>query len=129
MAGHLEYTNGIIGIGKQLIISGDVGPETGSITFDGAVAVYGTVLAGFSVNATGDISIEGNEGVTNAKEIQSSQGDIYIKGGVFGGGMTIVEAKGDIFIKHANNCKLYGDRSSYWALFIRNGSYCRTCIC
>lgn len=105
--GALEYTNGIIGIGKQLIISGDVGPETGSITFDGAVSIYGTVLAGYSVKATGDISIEGNEGVTNAKEIQSSQGDIYIKGGVFGGGMTIVEARGDIFIKHANNCKLY----------------------
>ncbi|MFJ7933780.1 DUF342 domain-containing protein [Sporosarcina sp. NPDC096371] len=106
--GALEYTNGVIGIGKQLTIDGDVGPETGSITFDGAVTIYGTVLAGYSVKATGDISIEGNEGVTNAKEIQSLQGDIYIKGGVFGGGETIVEAKGDIFIKHANNCKLYG---------------------
>jgi len=105
--GALEHVNGVIGIGKQLVITGDVGPETGNITFDGAVSIYGTVLAGYSVKATGDISIEGNEGVTNAKEIQSSQGDIYIKGGVFGGGMTIVEAKGDIFIKHANNCKLY----------------------
>ncbi|WP_318614972.1 FapA family protein [Sporosarcina sp. YIM B06819] len=105
--GALENTHGILSVGKQLVISGDVGPETGSITFDGSVVVYGTVLAGYSVKATGDISIEGNEGVTNAKEIQSSQGDIYIKGGVFGGGLTIVEARGEIFIKHANNCKLY----------------------
>ncbi len=66
--GALESINGLIGVGKQLVISGDVGPETGSITFDGSVAVYGTVLAGFSVKATGDISIEGNEGVTNAKK-------------------------------------------------------------
>nr|WP_255551092.1 FapA family protein [Sporosarcina sp. E16_8] len=106
--GALESIDGLISVGKQLIISGDVGPETGSIKFDGSVAVYGTVLAGFSVNATGDISIEGNEGITNAKEIQSSEGDVYIKGGVFGGGLTIVEAQGNIFIKHANNCKLYG---------------------
>jgi uncharacterized protein len=106
--GALESINGLIGVGKQLVISGDVGPETGSITFDGSVAVYGTVLAGYSVNATGDISIEGNEGVTNAKQIQSSEGDVYIKGGIFGGGMTIVEAQGSIFVKHANNCKLYG---------------------
>lgn len=105
--GALEYINGVISIGKRLVINGDVGPETGNITFDGAVSIYGTILAGYSVKATGDISIEGNEGVTNAKEIQSSEGDIYIKGGVFGGGVTIVEAKGDIFIKHANNCKLY----------------------
>ena len=106
--GALESIGGVIGVGKQLIVNGDVGPETGSITFDGAVKVFGTVNAGFSINATGSIAIEGNEGITNAKEIQSSDGDIYIKGGVFGGGMTIVEAKGNIFIKHANNCKLYG---------------------
>ncbi|NYF24632.1 FapA family protein [Sporosarcina sp. JAI121] len=107
-SGALEIINGVIGVGKQLIVNGDVGPETGSITFDGAVTVYGTVLADFSVNATGTISIEGNEGITNAKEIRSTEGDIYIKGGVFGGEMTIVEAQGDIYIKHANNCKLYG---------------------
>lgn len=106
--GALESIDGLIGVGKQLIVSGDVGPETGSIKFDGSVAVYGTILAGFSVNATGNISIEGNEGITNAKEIQSSEGDVYIKGGIFGGGLTIVEACGSIFVKHANNCKLYG---------------------
>lgn len=106
--GALEWTDGQICVGKQLIIDGDVGPETGSITFDGAVTVYGTVLDSYSVHATGDISIEGNEGITNAKEIQSLEGDVYIKGGIFGGGETIVEAKGQIFIKHANNCKLYG---------------------
>ena len=65
--GALEFINGIVSVGKHLIISGDVGPETGSITFDGSVTVYGTVMAGYSVNATGDISIEGIEGVTNAK--------------------------------------------------------------
>lgn len=106
--GALEWVDGQISVGKQLVIDGDVGPETGSITFDGAVTVHGTVLADYSIRATGDIAIEGNEGITNAKEIQSLEGDIYIKGGIFGGGETVVEAKGEIFIKHANNCKLYG---------------------
>ena len=105
--GALEFKDEIVSVGKHLVIDGDVGPETGSITFDGTVAVYGTVLDGFSVTASGDISIEGNEGITNAKVIQSSGGDIYIKGGVFGGGTTIIEALGNIFLKHANNCKLY----------------------
>lgn len=105
--GALEFINGIVSVGKHLVIKTDVGPQTGSITFDGTVAVYGTVLDGFSVVATGDVSIEGNEGVTNAKVIQSSNGDVYIKGGVFGGGSTIIEAKGSIYLKHANNCKLY----------------------
>ncbi|MFS0691121.1 FapA family protein [Sporosarcina sp. 179-K 8C2 HS] len=105
--GALEFIDDLVSVGKHLIINGDVGPETGSITFDGAVTVHGTVMAGYSVNATGDISIEGNEGVTNAKEICSSEGDLYIKGGVFGGDISLIEASGDIFIKHANNCKLF----------------------
>lgn len=111
--GSLEFIEGdIVSVGKELIINGDVGPETGSITFDGAITIYGTVLAGYSVNATGDISIEGNEGVTNAKEICSSQGDLYIKGGVFGGDLSLIEASGDVFIKHANNCRIYAKNLS-----------------
>ncbi|QTD41736.1 DUF342 domain-containing protein [Sporosarcina sp. Te-1] len=106
-SGALEFNHGVISVGAELVINGDVGPETGSITFDGAVRILGTVLAGYSVNATGDISIEGREGVTNSKEICSSEGDLYIKGGVFGGGMSVIEAKGDIFLKHANNCKIF----------------------
>ncbi|WP_438310663.1 DUF342 domain-containing protein [Sporosarcina sp. FA9] len=105
--GVLEYKDGIVSVGKHLRIDGDVGPETGAINFDGAITIIGTVLAGYTVTATGDISIEGNEGVTNAKLIQSSEGDVYVKGGVFGGGTMIVEAQGAIFIKHANNCKIY----------------------
>lgn len=105
--GALEFVDDIVSVGKHLIINGDVGPETGSITFDGAVTVYGTVMSGYSVNATGDISIEGNEGVTNAKEICSSEGDLYIKGGVFGGDVSLIEASGDMYIKHANNCRLF----------------------
>src|SRR6185312_13046412 len=74
-AGALEFKDDIVSVGKHLIIQGDVGPETGSITFEGSVAVYGTVLAGYAVTATGDISVEGNEGITNAKLIQSTEGD------------------------------------------------------
>lgn len=107
--GALEQVDGLISVGKLLVVNGDVGPGTGSISFQGAVRVTGTVLDGYSVTATEDISIEGNEGVTNAKVIHSSEGDIYIKGGVFGSGITSVEAKGKIYLKHANNCKLYAE--------------------
>ena len=108
--GALEELNGAVSVGKQLIIPDDVGTKTGSITFDGSVRVRGTVLAGFSVNATGDISIEGKDGVTNAKEIYSEEGDVYIKGGVFGGGETVIKAKNNVFVKHANNCRIYGEK-------------------
>ena len=106
--GALEFINDQIVVGKHLAIEGDVGAGTGSITFDGSITIKGSVHAGYSVIATKDISIEGNEGITNAKLIQSTKGGVYIKGGIFGGGVTVVEAKRSVFIKHANNCKLFG---------------------
>ena len=51
------------------------------------------------------------------KEICSSEGDLYIKGGVFGGDISLIEASGDIFIKHANNCRLFA-RNIHVGLYI-----------
>lgn len=107
--GALEFIDDQVVVGKHLSVEGDVGAGTGSITFNGSVTVKGSVHAGYSIVATDNISIEGSEGVTNAKLIQSTEGGVYIKGGVFGGGITVVEAKKNIFVKHANNCKIYAE--------------------
>lgn len=106
--GALQWKNGVVSVDKQLVVQGDVGPETGSLKFDGSIIIRGTVLASYSVVATGDISIEGRDSVSNAKEIRSTQGSIYIKGGVFGANRTIIEAAEALYIKHSNNGKLKG---------------------
>lgn len=106
--GTVEFIRGIVHVGNLLVIEEDVGPKTGDIQFNGSVTIKGTVQPGYSVKATGDVSIEFAEGITNAHLIQSTEGDIYIKGGVFGGDETTIEAVGQIFLKHANNCKIYG---------------------
>ncbi len=46
------------------------------------------------------------EGVSGAKLIQSTEGDIFIRGGIFGLGNTIVEAGKNIFVKHVNEANL-----------------------
>ncbi|MDQ0883233.1 hypothetical protein [Peribacillus sp. V2I11] len=40
----------------------------------------------FSVTATKDISILSELDVSNVKEIKSKEGDVFIKGGIFGKG-------------------------------------------
>ncbi|WP_093265739.1 DUF342 domain-containing protein [Psychrobacillus sp. OK032] len=104
--GIIGVVNGVLSVQRHLVIDGDVGLETGSLTFDGSIRVKGTVMAGYSVIASGDISIEGKEGVNAAELIKSTEGDVYIKGGIFGRGVTKVEAYKNIFIKHANECTL-----------------------
>lgn len=107
ISGVLEHNKqGVISVNHHLPIQGDVGVETGNINFEGSISIRGTVMTGFSVIAKGDISIEGAEGVTAAKLIKSIEGDIYIRGGIFGGGETRVEAGGSIFVKHVNEANL-----------------------
>ncbi len=117
--GVLENQNGIISIHKHLPIQGDVGIETGNLKFDGSISIRGTVTNGFSVVASGDISVESTDGVFNAKHIHSVYGDIFIRGGIFGKGESMVEAGGNIFIKHANESILSANKDihiGYYAL-------------
>ncbi len=104
--GVIGEVNGVLSVLKHLIVDGDVGIETGNLKFDGSIQVKGTVMAGYSVIASGDISIEGKEGVNSAELIKSAEGDVFIKGGIFGRGITKVEAHNNIYIKHANECTL-----------------------
>ncbi|WPK10937.1 FapA family protein [Lysinibacillus louembei] len=105
-AGALGQVQGQLTISHHLSINNDIGIETGNIDFQGSLTVRGTVQSGFSIIAKGDISIESNEGITGAKLIRSLEGDIYIRGGVFGLGETEIEAGGNIYIKHVNEANL-----------------------
>ncbi|MFJ5768664.1 FapA family protein [Psychrobacillus sp. NPDC093180] len=104
--GIIGEINGVLSVQKHLVIDGDVGLETGNLTFDGSIQVKGTVMAGYSVIASGDISIDGKVGVNAAELIKSTEGDVFIRGGIFGRGVTKVEAYKNIFVKHANECTL-----------------------
>ena len=109
-AGVVENQQGLLTISHHLKIDGDVGVATGNIQFDGSVSIRGTLSSGYTVIATGDISIESPEGITGAKLIKSENGDIYIKGGIFGLGETEVEAGGSIFVKHVNDANLFAGK-------------------
>lgn len=79
----------------------NVDASTGDINYDGSVVIKGNVLAGFSVNATGDISVSGIvEGATVV-----SGGNITFNRGVQGMNRAVIKAAGNIvskFIESAN---------------------------
>ncbi len=104
--GVVTFEQGKISVGNHLRIDGDVGIETGNIIFDGSVTIRGIVQPGYSVAATKDISILGEMGLSGIKSITSQNGDIFIKGGIFGQGKSKVKAGKNIFLKHANDCHL-----------------------
>ncbi|MEK4486423.1 FapA family protein [Psychrobacillus sp. FSL H8-0484] len=117
--GVIGEVNGLLSVQKHLIVDGDVGLETGNLKFDGSIQVKGTIMPGYSVIASGDVSVEAKEGVNSAELIKSTEGDVFIKGGIFGRGVTKVEAHKNIYIKHANECSLEAKENiqiGYYAL-------------
>lgn len=104
--GAIKFDGNKIKIDNHLIISGDVGYETGNINFDGYVTINGIVKDGFSIVAKFDISINGNMGICAIGKIQSREGSIFIKGGIFGRSIAKIEAKKNVYVKYCNECTI-----------------------
>ncbi|MTH54913.1 DUF342 domain-containing protein [Bacillus mangrovi] len=102
--GIVSRKGGRISVADHLVIDGDVGIGTGNIEFDGSVTVKGTVQEGFSVVAGMDLAVLSEMGVRQVERIEALNGDLFIKGGVFGKGS--IKAAKSIFVKHANECSL-----------------------
>lgn len=111
--GIIGEVNGVLAVQKHLVIDGNVGLETGNLKFDGSIQVKGTIMPGYSIIASGDISIESKDGVNSAELIKSTEGDVFIKGGVFGKDITKIEANKNIYIRHANDCTLEAKENIY----------------
>ncbi|MEJ8554773.1 DUF342 domain-containing protein [Tepidibacter sp. Z1-5] len=107
--GALSHNHGKVSIIKHLVINGDVGYETGNIFFDGSVTIKGTVCDDFKVIATEDISINSIMGIGSAEKIVSTNGYIYIKGGVCGKGKTLIHSKKSVFVKYSNSCTIIAE--------------------
>ncbi|MEI7025817.1 DUF342 domain-containing protein [Paenibacillus sp. y28] len=104
--GAVEFRQRSIGVLEILTINGDVGPKTGNVDYDGCIKITGTVLDGFSVTATRDISILGDTGIGAVDRITSYKGDIYVRGSVFGKEKAILHAARNVYVNNANDCSI-----------------------
>ncbi|WP_304353293.1 FapA family protein [Brachyspira innocens] len=76
-------------------VSGDVGPETGNISFIGSVVVKGSVSDNYSIKAEGNIDVHGTVGKCDLE----AKGDIMVKLGIQGNENSYVKAGGDVIAK------------------------------
>lgn len=83
-------------------VPADVGPSTGDITYDGSINIKGNVLTGYSVEATGDIYVNGAvEGATLV-----AGGKIVLNRGIQGMGKGTMKAGGDIISNFIESSKV-----------------------
>lgn len=102
-AGHAFIENDLICVKPVLLITGDVGFQTGNIDFPGKVIISGSIKAKFKVQAQDDIIISGD---VEGAEIRSSAGNIIIEGGVKGQKKAVIEAGMQITARFAEYATL-----------------------
>jgi len=78
-------------VGGVYIVKGDVDFKTGNIDYYGDVVIRGNVNTGFSVIASGNISIDG---FVESAHVEAKNGNVFLKGPVFGkNDATIISSK------------------------------------
>lgn len=99
--GHVTVEDGKIFVSDTLELV-DIDASTGDIDYNGSVVIKGNVLAGFSVKASGDISVSGIvEGA-----IVEAGGNITLNRGIQGMNKAVVKAGGNIVTKFIESALL-----------------------
>lgn len=117
--GAVVFVGESIMVQNYIEVDGDVGFGTGNIDFNGYVDVKGSIEDNFSVVADENVQILGQMGVGACQLIESRNGDVYIKGGIAGKHKAVVKAKGNVYVKFANDCTIICDNQvniGYYAM-------------
>ena len=104
--GHVEFVGGKVVVQDTYTVRGDVSSATGNITFSGNVLIQGSVLAGFTIDAIGNVSVRG---ACEAATIISG-GNVSIGEGMNSGS---IRAEGDIKSKYLQNCNVMAGANIY----------------
>lgn len=99
VAGHASLVEGKVFVSNIYEVPADVDNTTGNISYEGCVLIKGNIKAGFTVEAEGDIIVEGVIEGANVK----SEANIVVKHGIRGMGKGRIEARGNVRTKNIEN--------------------------
>lgn len=116
--GAISFKNGKITVSNYIEINKNIDFSTGNLEFNGYVTIRGEVKDGFSVVCSKDIEIINSMGIGSVKKIESTEGSIFISGGIAAKGNTLIKAKGDIVTKFVSDATIVCDGT------VRIAKYC-----
>ncbi len=102
LTGRVDEINGHLIVSNVYHIAGDVDLSVGNIDFDGDVVVDGNVISGFTIKASGSIEVKG---IVEGSALEAG-GDIFIRGGIQGGGKGMLQAQEGIYVRFAEYATL-----------------------
>jgi uncharacterized protein (DUF342 family) len=97
-SGRLRWAGGTLAVDQVYTIRGDVSLETGNVRHPGAVVVTGDVKAGATIEAEGDVVVQG---MVEPCDIRAT-GSLTVRGGVLGGEGHHIELGGGLQARYLN---------------------------
>lgn len=120
MSGHVEFSGSGFHVKPVMDIPGNVDFSVGNISFLGDVCIRGDVCSGFTVKATGSITIDG---VVEASAVEAGQNLVVVKG-VQGDNQAVLRAGGNVIAKYLENCCVYAKQDLETECIINCDVYC-----
>ncbi len=124
ISGHVEFSGRTFQVRPLLAVSGNVDFSTGNINFLGDVSIRGDICCGFTVRATGNITVGG---VVEAATVEAG-GDLVVAGGVQGDNQAVIRAQRNIFVKYLENCSVYVRDTLHTDCIINCDVYCDSLV-
>lgn len=103
VTGHVSLVSGKVFVSNVFEVPADVDNSIGNVSYDGSVLIHGNVKSGFSVQATGDVIVEG---VVEGAEITAG-GQIIIKHGIHGMLKGVFRAGTNLMAKYIENATVF----------------------
>lgn len=101
--GQVIWKGDRMSIEPLLVISGNLGPDTGNVDYDGPVLVKGDVQDGYNLRAGGDVEIQGCVERASVK----SGGSVSVLYGIAGKGYGAVKADGNVWAKFVQEAEVH----------------------
>lgn len=118
--GHLEFSGKAFHVKSVLEIAEDVDYSTGNINYMGDVHIHGNVSSGFSVCATGNITVDG---VVKSGNIEAG-GDLIVAKGIVSNSQSIIKAKRNVYAKYLENSNVHAGQNLQADCIVNSDVYC-----
>lgn len=101
--GHVEFNGRSFQVKPVLEIGGNVDFSTGNLNSLGDIHIHGDVCSGFTVRATGNITVDG---VIEASIVEAG-GDLVVRKGVQGNNQAVLRAHRSVFAKYLESSRVH----------------------
>lgn len=103
--GQISFRDGKFHVNDVIVVQGNVDNSTGSLNVQGDLVIHGNVQAGFTIQATGNITIGG---LVEGSQVTAG-GSIVVNRGMNGNVVGSLNAGKDIVCKYMENASVHAD--------------------